>query len=218
MKNAMQIHIRRASPKDAPFLAKAILIAGRAHVQKGIWEVILGGSEEECLSFLQRLAITKILHLFHYTCYFIAELKNEPVATLGGYNPQLSGYQALQRAIPEVMRKLHLPPQGFQAAEERSSKLLACLPQEIDGAWVIDSVATVPEYRGRGIAQHLLKAVLDEGKNQGHTVAQINMYIGNEPALNLYKKFGFKVIKEKRDAFFEQNIGSPGMVSLARNL
>jgi ribosomal protein S18 acetylase RimI-like enzyme len=214
----MKIHIRRASPKDAPFLAKAILIAGRAHVQKGIWEVILGGSEEECLGFLQHLAITKIPHLFHYACYFIAEQENEPVGTLGGYNPQLSGYQALQQAIPEVIRKLNLPPQGFQAAEEHASKILACLPDAIDGAWVIDSVATVPEYRGRGIAQHLLNAVLDEGKKQGYTVAQINMYIGNEPALKLYQKLGFEVIEEKRDIFFEQNIGSPGMLSLARPL
>ena len=71
---------------------------------------------------------------------------------------------------------------------------------------------------GRGVAQLLLQTVLEEGKKQGHTVAQINMYIGNEPALNLYQKCGFEVIEESRDADFEQTIGSPGMVSLARTL
>jgi ribosomal protein S18 acetylase RimI-like enzyme len=218
MKQTMKIHLRRASPEDALFLAQAILMAGRAHVQKGIWEVILGGSEEECLDFLQHLTITRIPHLFQYTCYFIAERENEPVGTLGGYNPHVSGYQALQQVIPEVMRTLKLPPQGFQTLEQHASKILACLPSEIDGAWVIDSVATIPAYRGRGVAQHLLKAVLDEGKRQGHTIAQINMYIGNEPALNLYRKCGFTVIEERRDAYFEQNMGSPGMISLARPL
>jgi ribosomal protein S18 acetylase RimI-like enzyme len=44
------------------------------------------------------------------------------------------------------------------------------------------------------------------------------MYIGNEPALNLYKKMGFEVIEEKRDEYFERTIGSPGMLSLARTL
>ena len=44
------------------------------------------------------------------------------------------------------------------------------------------------------------------------------MYIGNEPALNLYRKFGFEIIEENRDEYFEQNIGSPGMLSLAKDL
>jgi hypothetical protein len=33
------------------FLAKAILIAGRVYVKKGIWEVVLGGTKEECEVF-----------------------------------------------------------------------------------------------------------------------------------------------------------------------
>ena len=53
------IQIRAATSSDASFLAKAIFIAGRAHVQKGIWEVILGGTEEEVLQFLQHTAITR---------------------------------------------------------------------------------------------------------------------------------------------------------------
>ena len=44
------------------------------------------------------------------------------------------------------------------------------------------------------------------------------MYIGNDPALKLYRKFGFEIIEENRDKYFEQNIGSPGMLSLAKEL
>jgi len=44
------------------------------------------------------------------------------------------------------------------------------------------------------------------------------MYIGNESALNLYRKLGFEIIEEKRNKHFEEKIGSPGMLSLARNL
>jgi ribosomal protein S18 acetylase RimI-like enzyme len=128
------------------------------------------------------------------------------------------GYQALQLALHEVITKLNLPPQAFQGAEERSSKMLVCLPKEIEGAWVIDSVATLPQYRKKGIAETLLEHVLLEGKERGYHVAQINMYIGNEPALNLYKKMGFEVIEEKREEYFEHTIGSPGMLSLALTL
>lgn len=213
------MQIRHASPEDASFLAKAILIAGRAHVKKGIWEVIIGGTEEECVGFLHYISITQIPHLFHYSYYLIAEEDGVgPIGSLGGYNPRTSGYQAIQQAIPEVLRKLNLPTQVSKVSEERSSKILACLPKEIDGAWVIDSVATLPEHRGKGVAEKLLKKILEKGKKQGHSQAQVNMYIGNEPALNLYRKFGFEIIEEKRDEYFEEQIGSPGMLSLARRL
>ena len=213
------IKIRHASPDDASFLATSALIAGRAHVRKGIWEVILGGTEEACLDFLHHISLTTLPHLFHYSCYFIAEYAgNGPAGSLGGYDPQQLGYEALQPAIYEVVKKLNLPARAIQEAEERSTKILVCLPKEIEGAWVIDSVATLPEYRKRGIAEKLLEHILYEGKERGYDVAQINMYIGNTPALNLYKKMGFKTIEEKREAYFERTIGSPGMLSLARPL
>ena len=219
MKRDPAIRIRHAQPDDASFLAKAAIIAGRAHISKGIWEVILGGTEEECLDFLHHASVTTVPHLFHYSCYFIAEhAEAGPVGSLGGYDPKQLGYQALQRALHEVITKLNLPPQASQGAEERSSKILVCLPKEIEGAWVIDSVATLPQYRKRGIAETLLEHILHEGKERGYRVSQINMYIGNEPALNLYKKMGFEVIEEKREEYFERTIGSPGMLSLARAL
>jgi ribosomal protein S18 acetylase RimI-like enzyme len=213
------VQIRQATPEDAAFLTKAILIAGRAHVKKGIWEVVLGGTEEECEVFLHHISITKIPHLFHYSYYFIAEIDGiGPIGGLGGYDPRVSGYHALQQAIPEVVKKINLPEQAFEDSQERSSRILACLPKEIVGAWVIDSVAVLPEHRGKGTAERLLNKILKKGKRQGHLKAQVNMYIGNEPALNLYRKFGFEIIEERRDKYFEENIGSPGMLSLARDL
>ena len=215
----MNIYIRNACIEDASFLARSILIAGRAHVKKGIWEVVLGLPEEQCLCFLQYIVITGPPHLFHYSCYFIAETDdNIPAGSLGSYNPQKMGYQALQQAIPEVYNKLKLPEKVSREANERAARIMACLPQEIDNAWVIDSVATLPAYRGRGIAESLLQKVLAEGKKQGYKLSQVNIYIGNEPALQLYQKIGFAIIEEKRDKYFEEHIGSPGMLSLVRQL
>ncbi len=215
----MDIQIRKCWAEDAPFLARSILIAGRAHVSRGIWEVVLNLSEKECLQFLELIVVSQTAHLFHYKSHFIAEtIDNTPVGSLGGYDPKKSGYQALQLALPEVYKKLHLPEQSFQEANERAAKVLACLPEDIDNAWVIDSVATVPEYRDRRVAERLLLSVMGEGRKQGYSLAQIVMYAGNEPALRLYKKMGFTVIEETRDNFFEEQIGSPGMLSLCRKL
>jgi len=214
----MNMQIRKGTAADGPFLARSILIAGRAHVKKGIWEVVLNTTEYECLRFLQQIAITPAPHLFHYTCSLVAEVNNIPAGSLGGYNPKVSGYQALQAALPEVYRKLGLRAQAFLDASERAARILACLPESLADAWVIDNVATMPEFRGRGIAENLLNKVMDEGRSRGHSVSQVNLYIGNTAALNLYIKMGFEVTGEVRDKYFEKKIGSPGMLSLVRPL
>jgi ribosomal protein S18 acetylase RimI-like enzyme len=213
----MNIQIRPARPDDAPFLAWVMLISGRAHVQRGIWEVILGGTEEECLTFLQELTISKTPHLFHHSSFLIAEVDGRPVAALGGYDPKVLGYPALRRAVVEVSQKM-----GFSGADEgaikRSERVLCCIPDEVAGAWIIDSVTTVPEFRRKGIVGKLLEEILEKGRKQGFRLAQINMYIGNFPAQRAYEKHGFKVIDEKRHPDFEAEIGSPGMVRLLRHL
>jgi ribosomal protein S18 acetylase RimI-like enzyme len=213
----MNIKIRPARPKDASFLAWVIITSGRAHVQRGIWEVILGGTEEECLAFLQMLVVTKTPHLFHYSCFLVAEVEGRPVAALGGYDPKSLGYPALRKAIVEVVHKLGLS-EPDKAANLRSEKVLCCIPDEVEGAWVIDSVATVPEFRRHGIVSKLLEAILEKGRKRGFRRAQINMYIGNTPAQKAYENHGFTVVDEKRDPDFEEEIGSPGMARLLRHL
>lgn len=217
MNTSKKISIRSAKSEDASFLAQVILMAGRAHVKRGIWEVILGGTEEECLAFLQRIAVTKTPHLFHYSCYLLAEVGRSPAGGLGGYDPRYFGYHALRKAILEVVQKSgqsRIDPE----AEKRSARIAGCIPDAIEGAWVIDSVATFPEFRGQGIAGILLEEILEKGRKLGFHRAQINMYIGNTPAQRVYEKLGFRVVEEKRSPNFKAEIGSPGMFSLMGNL
>jgi len=213
----MNTKIRSARPDDAPFLAWVILIAGRAHVQRGIWEVVLGGTEKEDLAFLQLLTITQTIHLFHYSCFLIAEVGGRPVAGLGGYDPKSLGYPTLRKAIKEVAYKIGFSGPDSEAMK-RSQKVLSCIPEDVEGAWVVDSVATVPEFRRQGITSKLLERMLEKGRGQGFRQAQINIYIGNIPAQRLYEKHGFQVIDEKRHPDFEKEIGSPGMARLLRDL
>ena len=213
----MNIEIRSARPGDASFLAWLILTSGRAHVQRGIWEVILGGTEEGCLAFLQRLAVTKTPHLFHYSCFLVAEVDKRPAAGLGGYDPKVLGYPALREAIVEVSHKMGFPGPD-ESAVKRSESVLCCIPDEVEGVWVIDSVATVPEFRRQGIVSKLLEEILEKGRKKGFRRAQINMYIGNIPAQKAYEKQGFNVLDEKRHPAFEREIGSPGMMRLLRDL
>jgi len=212
-----QVRVRSARADDANFLAWLLLTAGRAHVKRGIWEVLLDGPEDQCLSFLKRLAVTEIPHLFHYSCYLVAEIDDRPVAGLGGYNPTALGYSEVQKAIPGVLKALGGQVAG-QLMPGESKRILQCVPADIEGAWIVDSVATLPEFRRKGLVNRLLEEILKKGRRQGFRLSQINLYIGNTPALRAYEKQGFRILDEKRDPYFETQIGSPGMVRLWRRL
>jgi translation initiation factor 4G len=213
----MDIQIRNARKEDAGFLAATILMAGRAHVQKGIWDVILGGTDEENRAFLRFLTLTGPPHLFHHSLYLVAEVDGVPAAALGGYDPQTAGHASLRNAMPEVIRKLgraSIDPQQ----DERSARVLSCVPECLEGAWIIDSVATLLEHRGLGLAGALLDSIFARGRGLGFRLAQLSIYLGNVPAQRLYEKHGFTIRDEKRCADFEKEIGSPGMARMTRLL
>jgi ribosomal protein S18 acetylase RimI-like enzyme len=213
----MDLKIRPAQAGDAAFLSWVILTAGRAHVKKGIWEIILGEPEEKCLYFLKQLSVTEIPHYFHYTCYLLAETGGMPVAGLGGYDPAVLGNSALRQALPEVFKKVEgYTPDAFASADP--PKIVKCIPNPVEGAWVIDSVATVQEFRRKGIVSKLLEEILEKGRQQGFRRTQINIYIGNIAAQRLYEKYGFRIIDEITDPYFEAQIGSPGMACMLLDL
>ena len=213
----IDIKTRAARADDADFLAWLILTAGRAHVKKGIWEVILGMPEEQCLYFLKLLSVTKIHHLFHHACYLLADVNGSPVAGLGGYDPVNSGNSALWKALPEVFQEVGgaSPNATMNGSPPR---ILNCIPESVKGSWVVDSVAAVHEFRRKGVVSKLLKEILLKGRQQGFKRAQINIYIGNVAAQRLYEKHGFKILDEIRDPYFEAQIGSPGMSRMILDL
>ncbi len=209
--------IRSASSEDGSFLAWAIFTAGRAHVHRSIWEVVLRSSAEECVSFLKLVVVTEKPHLFHYSGFLVAEVNQRPAAALSGYDPRVLGYHALRQALPEVFAKMGLTESTVEP-DDRAGKVLACIPEPLPGAWMINNVATLPEFRGRCLASQLLRAIVEKGRGQGFAHAEINQYIGNTAAQRIYERNGFKEIDQKRDPVFEAEIGSPGMVRLVRDL
>ena len=48
----------------------------------------------------------------------------------------------------------------------------------------------VPEYRGHGINGQIMNDLIDWGKAQGYTEAQLEVYAKNESAINAYAKAG----------------------------
>ena len=50
----------------------------------------------------------------------------------------------------------------------------------------------IPEYRGKGINEKIIKYLMDWGKSKGHFEFQLDVYASNKSAIRAYEKAGFK--------------------------
>jgi Acetyltransferases len=214
----MNIDIRSARADDAQFLAWVMLTAARSHNKYGAWEHYVGGTQQDCLSFLRLIATTQKPHLFHYSTFIVAEVNGQKAGALSGYDPKVLGMKAFAKMLPEVFQKLGWTEDYQKAALERNLPFMACTPDNAEGAWIVESVAVRPEYRKKGVIDMLLQEVLNRGRKDRFKLAQIGVIIDNNPARRAYEKQGFKLDREKRHPGFEEVYGSPGVARLLLNL
>jgi ribosomal protein S18 acetylase RimI-like enzyme len=207
-----------ARPEHAPFIAWVMLTAARSHVEKGMWEFMAGPDEARTLRFLEALASTSASHWAHHSIFLVAETGGRPVSALSGYFDAEHGTATLASALPLALQAAGVPPQEFEAGWQAGASIANVAPEHVAGAWIVEHVATLPEFRRQGLIDRLMDAVLEKGGARGATVADIGVLIGNDRAQRAYEKAGFKVIDEIRDAAFEAAYNCPGIRSLTRPL
>ena len=61
----------------------------------------------------------------------------------------------------------------------------------------IATVASHPDYRGCGLGQWLMLALMDAAKDRGATTVTLEVRAGNTPAIKLYDKLGFQVTGQR---------------------
>jgi ribosomal protein S18 acetylase RimI-like enzyme len=204
--------IRPARIEDSGFIARNILAAQRGHLTRSAFEIALNRPEAECLAFLRRLTVARAQSWFHVSRFLIAEVEGEPAAALCAF-PATGTRAAVRAAIEEVADET-----GLDASEifRRQAVAANCWVQGGDGDWMLEYVASLPAYRGRGLVKALIDRALAAGKAAGFARASISFLIGNEPAERCYAGAGFVFAEEKRDSGFEALIGAPGFRRFAR--
>jgi ribosomal protein S18 acetylase RimI-like enzyme len=214
----MEVKYDYARPEHAGFLAWVMMTAHRSHLDKGLWDFVVGGSEEDCLRYLEALAVTERAHWAHYSTFVVAEADGRPAAALCGYFEAEHGTEAIREGMAQANAVVGRSEEEHATGWGRAGSIINVAPEHRPGAWVVEHVATVPEFRRRGLAYRLLVRILDEGRMRGATVTDIGVLIGNDPAQRAYEKAGFEVIGEKRDPGFEAVYKCPGIRSLSRAL
>ena len=213
----MEYRIRPAVDADVPFIAWVQQEAARSHLPQGFWDLAFPGSEADRLRIVGRIAKGSAQSFCHWSRFLVAEVDGRAAAALSAYTqPSVAGGSAFFESLGAALDAEGWSEEERQSMNVRIAPFLTCLPDTAEDAWVIEWVATRPDYRGRGLVRALLHEILDRGRERGHAQAQIAVLIGNTPAQRAYEGVGFRVADEKTHPDFERTIGCPGIRRLLR--
>ena len=218
MTTETRVTIAETTPELAPFLAWVTLTAFRSHLKRGFWDFMLGGDEAHKLRYLEALVRTDCRHWVHYSTFLVAEVDGQPASALCGYFGEELGGPTLRMAGMEANEKTGRTEEEAAAGFERAKSIMNVLPEHPPGAWIVENVATLPEFRRQGLVDRLMAAILERGRKRGATVADISVFIGNDPAQRAYEKCGFAPIAEKLDLEFQSVYKTPGTRTLRLSL
>ncbi len=209
--------IRPARREDATFLAWCILAAGRAHLQRGWYDIALGLDEEGLADALARLVSTDTSSWWRYDRWLVAEVDGAPAAGLAAFGA--SAFAESEAAMTEALGGMGWSGDQIGQVWLRGAYVFSCTspPDDLE-AWVIENVACRPEHRGKGLTPALIAHALELGRRQGFPEAQISFVIGNEPAERAYAKAGFTLVEERRHPDFEAAVGAPGLKRYGQRL
>ena len=207
--------IRPARPEDASFIARNILSSQRGPFPRGWFDIALGWDEPQCLAFVECVALAPTPSWWHITHFIVAEVEGQPAASLCAL-PAEGTEAAARAAIKQVATTIGMGAADQTAMFRRGAYGANCWVQGGEGEWLIEHVATLPEYRGRGLVQALIDHALAAGAQAGFKQASISFLIGNEVAERAYAKAGFAFAEEKRDPAFEAITASPGFRRFVR--
>ncbi len=118
--------------------------------------------------------------------------------------------------LPLGLQAAGVTPEEFAAGWAAGASIANVAPKHVAGAWIVEHVATLPEFRRQGLVDRLLEAVVEKGRTRGATVGDVGVLIGNDRAQRAYEKAGFRVIDEILDAPFEAAYHCPGIRALSR--
>ncbi|MBM4268698.1 MAG: GNAT family N-acetyltransferase [Deltaproteobacteria bacterium] len=212
------VEVRNAKETDASFIAWVELTATRSHLPRGFYDFAFPGDEAECLERIRSVACTRALSMAHWSNFLVAEVDGQLASGLSGYEPTKRGPDTMPVAMMEALGGAGWTEEHIGEVFNRMTPFLTCVTESPEDAWVVEWVATKPEYRGHGLIRRLLTDILDEGRRRGYRRSQISVLIGNTPAQRAYEGAGFKVEDEKRHPEFERVFGCPGIRRMLRSL
>jgi ribosomal protein S18 acetylase RimI-like enzyme len=201
------LKIRQATIADISFLARIQYESFLTPAGYCFWDDILIGMNTSSLQLIEAMFNADASNWGYATDFWILEEQRIPIAA-AGYTPYSEDYRLLNLSKTEAIAAvLDWSSEMMNAFSDRYQQLWGNDPQPIylqpQADWMIESVAVLPEGRGRGLGKMLLKAVLEEGRSRGYAASGIAIINGNEVARHTYESLGFQPYASFYAEYFE---------------
>lgn len=188
---------RKAAIADIPFLAQIAYEASLPPLNHCFWEDLLEGTGTHALQFIAAMLQAEAGNWGNVADFLILEEDGQPVAAAAGYTPHAEDYCPLRlNRLDRLAEELNWSEATTSLFRDRYLQLWGgdvrpffLTPQ---APWIIETVAVLPEVRGRGLGKALLRALLAEGRSRQHSHAGIMIINGNDAARRTYESLGFK--------------------------
>ncbi|MGK7955921.1 MAG: GNAT family N-acetyltransferase [Crocosphaera sp.] len=220
-----QLTIRKATALDIPFLARIEYEASLPPRNHCFWEDLLQGTQTEVLPFIEAKLKADAGNCGLLADFVIVEEQGKPVAAAAGYCPNQYNYSPLNLlALDKIAQELNWSQEITSDFRDHYLQFLGGNLQPLflrpQARWIIETVAVVPEARGRGVGKFLIKALLEEGKRQQHSSAGIMIINGNDAARRTYEAVGFKPYQTFYEDYFRDrfNLDFPGVTKFRLDL
>jgi GNAT superfamily N-acetyltransferase len=117
------------------------------------------------------------------------EVANEPRPEWLDLRDRLAGDPIIFREIVRAIRF----PKAFAHTRASGRTVAIAYGVLVDGLLVIESVATHPDFRGRGLARRTVGRLLNWARQEGAVGACLQVLADNRPALAAYAALGFDI-------------------------
>jgi len=120
-----------------------------------------------------------------------------------------------------VRQSFHEKPESFWARLLRPAEARRAPVLGYGGFWLVvdeahvSTIATAPPWRGHGLGELLLLAMIEKGLGLGAHIVTLEVRISNIVAQNLYRKYGFIVVG-RRKRYYRDN-GEDAFIMTAEN-
>ncbi|MEL4897674.1 GNAT family N-acetyltransferase [Crocosphaera sp. Alani8] len=220
-----QLSTRKANRQDIPFLARIEYEASLPPLNHCFWEDLLEGTQTEVLPFIEAKLKADAGNWGLLEDFVIVEEQGKPVAAAAGYCPNQDNYSPLNLSnLDKMAQELNWSQEiaegfrdGYLQFLGGNLRPLFLSPQ---ATWIIETVAVLPEARGKGLGKFLIKALLEEGKRQQHSYGGIMILNGNDAARRTYEAVGFKPYQTFYEDYFRDqfNLEFPGVTKFGVDL
>jgi ribosomal protein S18 acetylase RimI-like enzyme len=115
---------------------------------------------------------------------------------------------------PEWIARVILETNHATLVEQDGNHLTGFVDSFTTGAsdgrlrWEIDLLGVHPDYRGRGIAQELVRASVESGRQMGASLARALVRTDNRASLNTFMRCGFTLLDETHDLYISSSASS----------